>query len=68
MSLQMRLQQTDRNHFDLQLAHARPVIALLAALCLLELRRAREVQRPLAFLLAYFVLAIVILLLENMLR
>ena len=64
----MRQQQTDRNHFDLQLAYARPVIALLAALCLLELRTAREVERPLAFLLAYFVLAIVILLLENMLR
>jgi hypothetical protein len=62
------LQQTDRNHFDLQLAYARPVIALLAALCLLELRRAREVERPLAFLLAYFILGIGILLLENILR
>jgi signal transduction histidine kinase len=68
VSLRMRSYQTDRNHYDLQLAYARPVIALLAALSLLELRRAREVERPLAFLLAYFIVAIVILLLENMLR
>jgi signal transduction histidine kinase len=59
---------SDRLHFDLQLAYARPVIALLAILCLLELRGAREVERPLSFLIAYLVLGIVILLLERALR
>jgi hypothetical protein len=38
----MNPQPTDRLYFDLQLAYARPVIALLAILCLLELRTARQ--------------------------
>ena len=64
----MNPQATDRLHFDLQLAYARPVVATLAVLCLLELRPAREVQRPLAFLVAYVVAGIVVLLLERVLR
>jgi signal transduction histidine kinase len=64
----MNPQATDRLHFDLQLAYARPVIATLAVLCLLELRPAKEVERPLAFLIAYVVASIVVLLLERVLR
>ncbi len=64
----MNPQATDRLHFDLQLAYARPVIATLAVLCLLELRPAREVERPVAFLIAYVVAGIVVLLLERVLR
>ena len=64
----MNPQATDRLHFDLQLAYARPVVATLAVLCLLELRPAREAQRPLAFLVAYVVAGIVVLLLERLLR
>jgi signal transduction histidine kinase len=64
----MNPQATDRLHFDLQLAYARPVVATLAVLCLLELRPARAVQRPLAFLVAYVVAGIVVLLLERVLR
>src|SRR5215469_1905178 len=64
----MNPQPTDRLHFDLQVAYARPVIATLAILGLLELRPARDVERPLAFLLAYVVAAIVVLLLERLLR
>jgi signal transduction histidine kinase len=64
----MNPQATDRLHFDLQLAYARPVVATLAVLCLLELRPARQVQRPLAFLVAYVVAGIVVLLLERVLR
>jgi signal transduction histidine kinase len=64
----MNPQPTDRLHFDLQLAYARPVIATLAMLGLVELRPAREVERPLAFLIAYVVAAILILLLERTLR
>jgi hypothetical protein len=48
----MNPQPTDRLYFDLQLAYARPVIALLAILCLLELRTARQAERPLSFLIA----------------
>src|SRR5882762_8812348 len=64
----MNPQPADRLHFDLQLAYARPVIATLAILGLLELRPAREVQTPLAFLIAYVMAAILILVLERALR
>ena len=64
----MNPQPADRLHFDLQLAYARPVTATLAILGLLELRPAREVERPLAFLIAYVMAAILILVLERALR
>src|SRR5208283_5386455 len=64
----MNPQPTDRLHFDLQLAYARPVIALLAILCLLELRNARQAERPLSFLIAYLSLSVIILLIERALR
>ena len=64
----MTPQPTDRLHFDLQIAYARPVIATLGMLGLLELRPAREVERPLAFLIAYILAAILILFLERALR
>src|ERR1700757_1700514 len=64
----MNPQPADRLHFDLQLAYARPVIATLAILGLLELRPAKEVGRPLAFLIAYVMAAILILVLERALR
>lgn len=63
----MNPQASDRLHFNGQVAYARVVIALLAILCLLELRPAREVERPLAFLLAYLVASFLILLLERLL-
>jgi len=64
----MNPQESDRLHFDLQLAYARPVVALLAALCLLQLGKARESERPLSLLIAYMVIAMLILLLERILR
>ncbi|HUL33161.1 MAG TPA: histidine kinase [Candidatus Eisenbacteria bacterium] len=64
----MNPQPTDQLHFDLQLAYARPVVATLAILCLLELHHARQVQRPLAFLVAYVIAGILVLVLERMLR
>jgi signal transduction histidine kinase len=64
----MNPQPTDQLHFDLQLAYARPVVATLAILGLLELRAAREVEQPLSFLLAYVLAGIVVLLLERLLR
>jgi signal transduction histidine kinase len=59
---------SDRLYFDLQLAYARPVVALLAALCLLQLGPARQVERPLSLLIGYMIVAVAILLLERMLR
>jgi signal transduction histidine kinase len=64
----MNLPSTDRLHFEGQLAYARAVTALLALLCLLELRPARDVERPLSFLVAYLVLSAVVAALERVLR
>jgi signal transduction histidine kinase len=60
--------ESDRLHLDLQLAYARPVVALLAALCLLQLGNAREGERPLSLLIAYMIVGVLILLLERILR
>jgi signal transduction histidine kinase len=60
--------QTDRLHFEMQIAYARPAIALLALASLLELRSVREVERTLAVLTAYLVAALVVLVLEHVLR
>ncbi len=68
LSPRMNLSSTDRLHFEGQLAYARAVTALLALLCLLELRPARDVERPLSFLIAYLVLSAVVAGLERVLR
>jgi len=64
----MNPQPTDQLHFELQIAYARPVIATLAMLGLLELRPARQVERPLAFLISYVIAGILVLFLERVLR
>jgi signal transduction histidine kinase len=61
-------QTSDRLHFELQIAYARPAVALLAISCLLELRAAREAERTLALLTAYLVASVVVLGLERLLR
>jgi signal transduction histidine kinase len=68
MSARMSPQVSDRLHFEMQIAYARPVIALLAIACLLELRAARAEQRALALLIAYLLAAVIVLPLEQALR
>jgi signal transduction histidine kinase len=64
----MNPQASDRLHFEMQIAYARPVVALLAIACLLELRSAKESERALALLTAYLVAAVAILVIEGALR
>jgi len=64
----MNPQPTDQLHFELQIAYARPVIATLALLGLLELRPARQVEGPLAFLISYVIAGVLVLALERVLR
>ena len=59
---------SDRLQSDEQLAYVRVWIALLSMLCLLELHPAREVERPLSFLIAYLLLSVLILVAERALR
>lgn len=61
----MSPQRTDRLHFESQIAYARPVVALLGLLCLLELHPVREITRPLSILIAYFALSLPVLYLER---
>ena len=61
----MNPQASDRLHFEMQIAYARPAIALLAIACLLELRSVRDAERALALLVAYLVAAVVVLGLER---
>jgi signal transduction histidine kinase len=64
----MNPQATDRLHFEMQIAYARPVVALLAITCLLELHSVREAERALSLLTAYLVAGAVVLVLEKALR
>ena len=64
----MNPQGSDRFHFEMQIAYARPVVALLAIACLLELRAAREAETALALLVAYLLAALAVPWLERALR
>jgi len=61
----MNPQASDRLHFEMQIAYARPVVALLAISCLLELRTVREAERALTLLTAYLLMGTIILALER---
>ncbi|MGB7848432.1 MAG: sensor histidine kinase [Candidatus Acidiferrum sp.] len=63
----MNPQASDRLHFEMQIAYARPVVALLAISCLLELRSVRDAGRALMLLTAYLVVAAAVLGLERVL-
>jgi signal transduction histidine kinase len=60
--------QTDRHHFDQQIANARPVFILLALLAMLEQPPSREAHRSASFLVAYLIVALVVTQLERLLR
>jgi signal transduction histidine kinase len=60
--------ESDRRHIERQIAYARPIMVLLALIALLEHPSLHRPQRPLSFLIAYFVLSILAVLFEKMLR
>jgi signal transduction histidine kinase len=64
----MSRNQTDRHHFERQIVHARPIFILLALLALLEQPTARAVRRPVSFLVAYLIVALLITQIERLLR
>jgi signal transduction histidine kinase len=59
---------TDQRYFERQIVYARPIIIVLAILALFELPPSREMQRSIAFLLAYLLLSVLVLRLESALR
>ena len=64
----MNPQATDRLHFEIQIAYARPVVAVLAISCLLELRVAGEAEWALYLLIAYLAAAVALPFAERLLR
>src|SRR5580693_1563447 len=60
--------QTDRHHFDQQIANARPVFILLALLAMLEQPPSREAHRSASFLVAYLIVALLVTQVELLLR
>jgi signal transduction histidine kinase len=59
--------ESDRRHIERQIAYARPIIILLALIALFEHTPSHYAQRPLSFLIAYFILAILAVPFERML-
>ncbi len=64
----MSPRQTDRHHFERQIAYARPVFILLALLAVLERRPSTELRRSVSFLIAYLIVALLVTQLERLLR
>src|SRR5215510_12126125 len=64
----MNFHQTDRNHFERQILLARPILVLLALLAALEQPPSRDARRSVSFLIAYFVVALVVVEVEHLLR
>src|SRR5882757_6521353 len=59
--------ESDRRHIERQIAYARPIVALLALIALLEQIPYRNAHRTIYFLIAYLFLAVAALLFERML-
>jgi signal transduction histidine kinase len=59
--------ESDRRHIERQIAYARPIIILLALIALFEHTPSHHQQRPISFLIAYFILAILAVPFERML-
>src|SRR5260221_5921545 len=59
--------ESDRRHIERQIAYARPIVALLALIALLEQIPYRNAHRTIYFLIAYLFFAVLALLFERML-
>ena len=60
--------ETDRRHFERQIAFARPIIIFLSVLALLEQPFTPSVRRAVSFLIAYLLLSFAVIFLEWFLR
>jgi signal transduction histidine kinase len=62
----MNPHETDRRHFERQIAYARPIIVLLALIALLQQPSSQHAPGVITFLLFYFVIACGAILLEKL--
>ena len=58
----------DRYHFERQISYARPIIIFLAILALLEREPSHETRRAISFLIAWLLVAILVVELQQLLR
>jgi two-component system, NarL family, sensor histidine kinase DegS len=61
----MNPHETDRRHFERQIAYARPIIVLLALIALLQQPSSQHAKRTISFLIAYLVISICAVLIER---
>jgi signal transduction histidine kinase len=61
----MNPHETDRRHFERQIAYARPIVVLLALIALLQQQSSLHAHRTITFLIGYFVLSCCVILLEK---
>src|SRR6202163_1775767 len=61
----MNPHETDRRHFERQIAYARPIIVLLALIALLQQPASLHARRTISFLIGYLVLSICAVLFEH---
>ena len=61
----MNPHETDRRHFERQIAYARPIIVLLALIALLQQPSSEHAKRSISFLIAYLVLSLCAVLFEK---
>jgi len=59
--------ESDRRHIERQIAYARPIVALLALIALLEQITYSHAHRTIYFLIGYFFIAVLALLFEQLL-
>ncbi len=64
----MNLRTTERDHFERQIAFARPAMILLAFLAFLEGPAAPNFRRVASFLIAYFIVSLLVIPIEQRLR
>src|SRR5271168_1017612 len=64
----MNSHPNDQRYFERQIVYARPIIIFLAILALFELPPSHEVRRSVSFLVAYLLLALIVVRLERALR
>jgi signal transduction histidine kinase len=58
--------ETDRRHFERQIAYARPIIVLLALIALLQQQSSEHARRAISFLIAYLVLSLCAIVFEKL--
>jgi signal transduction histidine kinase len=59
---------TEQRYFERQIVTARPIIIILSILALFELDPSRAVRRSVSFMVAYFILSLLVMSLESALR